>query len=141
MADWPYNTTAWRKLRRAKLDKQPLCQPCRERGTLTPANTVDHNVPIAKGGDAFPPLDGLTSMCARCHNEKTSTFDRGIPKPFARRVKGFDANGNPFDGGDDWYGGASDHGKTGGGETVGGYGRYLVSTSIQTENTDDLGFA
>lgn len=105
MADWPYNTAAWRKLRAAKLASQPLCQPCKVRGALTPANTVDHNTPVSKGGDPFPALEGLTSMCARCHNRKTATFDRGTPKPFARKVKGFDANGNPIDPDDAWHGG------------------------------------
>lgn len=110
MAEWPYNTTTWQKLRKRKLAETPLCEPCRVRGDLVTANTVDHNTPIAKGGQPFPPLDGLTSMCAKCHNEKTATFDRGKPKPFARRVKGFDALGNPVDQSDEWHtGGVSNH--------------------------------
>lgn len=108
MADWPYNTTAWRKLRLSKLASEPLCEPCRIRGELTTANTVDHNTPVNAGGQPFPPLDGLTSMCARCHNEKTATFDKGNPKPFARRVKGFDENGSPLDPADPWSGGGLD---------------------------------
>ncbi|HBF31123.1 HNH endonuclease [Rhizobium sp.] len=120
MADWPYNTTAWKKLRLAKLTHEPLCQPCGVRGQLTPANTVDHNVAIKAGGAPFPPLEELTSMCARCHNEKTSTFDRGTPKPFARQVKGFDAFGNPVDTNDGWYGGGSNHQKSRGSGPLGG---------------------
>jgi 5-methylcytosine-specific restriction enzyme A len=106
MADWPYCTAAWRKLRLAKLAIEPLCQPCKARGHLTSANTVDHIKPIADGGAAFPPLDQLMSMCARCHNEKTAANDRTHTKPFARKVKGVDANGNPVDPSDGWHTGA-----------------------------------
>jgi 5-methylcytosine-specific restriction endonuclease McrA len=105
MADWPYNTGAWRKLRAAKLVAAPLCEHCKARGVLVRANTVDHNTPIAKGGAPFPALEGLTSLCERCHNEKTATHDRGMAKPFARRFKGFDASGNPIDPADEWHGG------------------------------------
>ncbi|MGE6739661.1 HNH endonuclease [Allorhizobium pseudoryzae] len=114
MANWPYNTTAWRKLRAAKLKASPLCQHCKERGLLKPANAVDHNIPIAKGGEPFPALEDLTSLCEPCHNEKTASHDRGQAKPFARRFKGFDTNGNPLDKSDDWHGGgASNHQKRG----------------------------
>ncbi len=58
VADWPYNTTAWQKLRRAKLSAEPLCQPCSLRGDLRPAKAVDHVLPINGGGDPFPDLDG-----------------------------------------------------------------------------------
>jgi 5-methylcytosine-specific restriction enzyme A len=97
MAKWPYNTAAWQRLRLTKLASEPLCQPCKLRGKITTAKAVDHITPIARGGDAFPPLDGLMSMCERCHNEKTAAHDRKHKKPFARRFKGFDANGNPVD--------------------------------------------
>ena len=110
MADWPYNTTAWRKLRQLKLKASPLCHHCKLRGQLVVANTVDHNTPVSKGGEPFPALDELTSLCSPCHNAKTATHDRGNAKPFARRVPGFDVNGNPVDPDDDWHGGgASDH--------------------------------
>lgn len=112
MADWPYNTSTWRKLRAAKLRSSPLCEHCIERQQFTPAKAVDHNVPVSKGGDPFPPLAELTALCERCHNEKTATHDRGEAKPFARRFKGFDADGNPLDKADGWHsGGASDHGR------------------------------
>jgi 5-methylcytosine-specific restriction enzyme A len=136
MANWPYNTTEWKRLRKAKLARQPHCEPCAKRGVATPANTVDHTLPIAKGGHPFPAFSGLISMCPSCHNSKTATFDRGRQvKPFARRVKGFDANGNPVDASDDWHGGGgSNHGKRAGAETVEGLGRYLVS-----DDENDIG--
>lgn len=103
MADWPYNTTAWQKLRKAKLEADPLCHPCSLRGVLTPANTVDHVKAIADGGMPFPPLDGLMSMCPPCHSVKTRAVDHPRSAPGSRKFKGFDANGNPVDPDDEWH--------------------------------------
>lgn len=102
MASWPYNTTAWRDLRRAKLSDQPLCEVCLRREVVTIANTVDHIVAIEKGGEPFPPLDSLMSMCTACHNSKTARMDRGNSKG-GSRFKGCDVDGNPLDDDDDWH--------------------------------------
>lgn len=104
MARWPYHTSAWKKLRLAKLAEEPLCYACRLYGRTVEAIAVDHMKAIAAGGEPFPPLDGLMSLCESCHNEKTATMDGRSRKPFARRFKGFDASGNPIDPGDDWHG-------------------------------------
>jgi hypothetical protein len=140
MADWPYCTAAWRKLRLAKLAREPLCQPCKARDHLTSANTVDHIKPIAEGGEAFPPLDQLMSMCARCHNEKTAANDRTNTKPFARKIKGVDAAGNPVDPGDGWHGGGSNHQNEAGRGPMSPIERYLVSGQ-GADTIDDFGFA
>lgn len=97
MAAWPYNTGTWQRLREAKLSTQPLCEPCLRREVVEPANTVDHIVSIASGGDPFPPLDGLMSMCAPCHNAKTNAVDHPNASGFRRALKGFDVDGNPID--------------------------------------------
>lgn len=84
-----------------------------------------------------------SGMCERCHNEKTAANDRQHKKPFARKVKGFDANGNPFDTSDAWHrgGGGLNH------ENGSGYGPtwesgiYLVSGAQAIDEADDLGFA
>lgn len=107
MADWPYNTAAWQRLRRLKLDVEPMCEPCADVGRIEAANTVDHIVPISAGGHPFPAIDGLTSMCARCHSAKTA---RGVEAGGARTTrallprKGCDANGNPLDPAHRWHG-------------------------------------
>jgi 5-methylcytosine-specific restriction endonuclease McrA len=62
---------------------------------------VDHIVAINKGGPAFPPLDGLMSMCEACHNAKTNAVDHPNASGFRRALKGFDLEGNPIDG-DGW---------------------------------------
>lgn len=99
MADWPYNTAQWQSLRRAKLAESPLCEPCYARRKITVAVVVDHIAAITKGGDPFPALSGLSSMCARCHNIKTRAFDTRTGK---RIIKGCDVNGYPLDPSHHW---------------------------------------
>lgn len=113
MAKWPYCTSQWKKLRLVKLAQCPVCHICDLRGETVEANTVDHVLPVSQGGPAFPALDGLMALCERCHNEKTSGFDRVAGSVTGRRFKGCDANGNPTDPADGWFegegGGGRDH--------------------------------
>lgn len=90
-----YDTARWKRLRALKLSTSPLCEPCERRGKLKPANHVDHIVSITSGGDPFPPLSDLMSMCAPCHSIKTCAKDRAGGKGVA--AKGCDANGHPLD--------------------------------------------
>lgn len=95
MADWPYNTAAWQRLRKVKLADRPLCQACERRGLVVDACHVDHMLAIAAGGDAFPAIDGLMSLCHRCHSEKTSAMDRAGGNGL--RFKGVGPDGLPID--------------------------------------------
>jgi 5-methylcytosine-specific restriction endonuclease McrA len=70
---------------------------------LVEAKVVDHITPISKGGPAYPTLDGLMALCARCHNEKTASFDRQGGNVLSRRFKGCSADGNPVDPDDGWF--------------------------------------
>lgn len=103
MAEWPYSTATWKRLRLAKLSANPLCYACELRGRIIQAVAVDHVKAIKAGGDPFPPLEGLMGLCERCHNEKTNAVDRPDRSALGRRFKGFDVNGNPIDPGDDWH--------------------------------------
>ena len=105
MAKWPYCTSQWQRLRLAKLAASSVCAICEMRGETTEANTVDHIKAIRQGGDPFPDLDGLMSLCEACHNEKTANVDRRHDNPTGRRFKGCDAAGNPVDPADGWWGG------------------------------------
>lgn len=95
MADWPYSTAAWARLRKAKLSETPLCDTCAMRGRRVIAEAADHIVSIASGGEAFPPLEGLRSLCTPCHSIKTNALDRAGGKGVA--IKGCDVNGLPLD--------------------------------------------
>ncbi|MBO1038194.1 HNH endonuclease [Brucella pituitosa] len=143
MADWPYNTIAWKKLRLAKLNAEPLCYACKMLGRYVPAKAVDHIDAIAKGGEPFPPLNGLMSLCIPCHNSKTNAVDHPNAKSGKRRaLKGFDMDGNPIDPNDDWHGEGGEnhqnHSDRGPGSKN---GKYLVSQGQVIDTDDDLGFS
>ena len=70
MSKWPYNTQRWQRLRRQKLRQNPLCEDCLKRQLVIPAVAVDHFWPIRAGGDAYPPLNQLTSLCIRVTTTK-----------------------------------------------------------------------
>jgi len=95
LAKWPYNTSQWQKLRKAKLAQQPLCEVCTRMGKATAASHVDHILAISAGGHPFPPLEELMSMCPPCHSIKTNAMDRANGSGIA--MKGCDVNGDPLD--------------------------------------------
>lgn len=96
MADWPYSTEAWKRLRRAKLAQDPLCEYCPP-GHPTTATQVDHKQAICNGGDPWA-WDNLASCCQSCHSSKTAADKQS--KPWRR--KGCDAQGRPLDGSHWW---------------------------------------
>lgn len=95
MADFPYNLKAWARLRRLKLNLAPLCEPCAARGKNVVANVVDHVIAISMGGDPFPPLSGLRSMCQACHNAKTRNVEKAGGSGL--ETHGIGADGFPVD--------------------------------------------
>lgn len=65
------NSRAWRKLSKAKLAADPLCEDCLECDRITPAVEVHH----LKKRSLFPELalvwSNLLSSCKRCHAVRT----------------------------------------------------------------------
>lgn len=105
MADYPYNTARWKRLRLRHLAMHPTCEACSEAGRLTIANTVDHRTPISAGGEPFPSHEGLTSLCPSCHSRKTARGPEAGAVRSTRKVqprKGCDASGNPTDPAHPW---------------------------------------
>lgn len=103
MANWPYWTTQWQRLRYAHLSIEPACRSCRERGRLVMANTVDHVIPISKGGPAFPDHEGLASYCGPCHSAKTARGDEAGAIKTTKPRKGCNADGSPLDPSHPWH--------------------------------------
>lgn len=61
----------WRRLSEQHRAKNPLCKNCWDNGITTPADDVDHIVPIYKApGRKYDPTN-LQSLCKKCHIEKT----------------------------------------------------------------------
>lgn len=89
------NSARWRKLRRDKLAKTPLCERCQQGGKITPATEVHHIRPVEtalimwqKQSLMFDPHN-LLSLCHDCHrlihiemkqNSKASNEQRNIEK-------------------------------------------------------------
>lgn len=102
MGGFPYNTQRWKRLRLSKLQAQPLCEQCRQDGITTPANVVDHVQPIRHGGDPFPALDGLASLCASCHGAKTARGIEAGAVRTSRPRRGCTPDGRPIDSSHPW---------------------------------------
>jgi 5-methylcytosine-specific restriction enzyme A len=99
VAKWPYTTQRWQRLRRLKLQEKPLCELCIKIGRIEPATVVDHLVAIKAGGDPYPPLYALMSLCAPCHNTKTRVVEQ-LGREFT--VRGCDERGYPLDPNHPW---------------------------------------
>ena len=48
-----------------------MCEECLKVGRLTPAQMVDHIVPINKGGASLD-IENLQSLCNACHARKSA---------------------------------------------------------------------
>ena len=102
MSVWPYNTANWQRLRKLKLQTNPLCESCSrlDRNRLVPATCVDHIIAINDGGHPFPALDGLAALCTSCHNRKTRIVEQQGKQLLD---KGCDASGMPLDSNHPFY--------------------------------------
>ena len=76
MSVWPYSTRRWQRLRQLKLRACPLCTACLAQNRIEQATVVDHVVAITAGGDPFPALDKLASLCTSCHSQKTRNVEQ-----------------------------------------------------------------
>ena len=57
----------WHKLRTMYLKHNPLCERCRAKGRVTPADTVHHIKPVAQYPELRLNWDNLMSLCRECH--------------------------------------------------------------------------
>ena len=66
-----YGTARWRKLSERKRRMSPLCESCKAKGIIRPADMVDHIHEIADGGAPFD-IANTQPLCNSCHGEKTN---------------------------------------------------------------------
>jgi len=66
-----YTSTAWRKIRAQVIGRDPLCVRCLDNNRLVDTTTVDHIVPINRGGARLD-LTNLQGLCSSCHNAKSA---------------------------------------------------------------------
>ena len=62
--------SAWVRIRNRYIAAHPLCELCKERGELTPAEQVHHIVPLSQGGTHDE--SNLRSLCSSCHSGITA---------------------------------------------------------------------
>ena len=86
----------WQRLRRRKLQVDPLCEDCRSRGRATLAEEVDHIIRITERPDLRLDWANLRSLCQKCHAAKSAAERSGRP------VRGCDVFGNPTDPAHPW---------------------------------------
>ena len=55
--------------RKRRLALEPLCRDCKAKGRITPAQVVDHILPLAKGGPDTD--DNCRALCQPCHLVRT----------------------------------------------------------------------
>ena len=66
-----YNSKAWRSLRNYKIQMNPLCEHCEEKGLTEPGKEIDHVVAIKDNGPMLS-LSNLQTLCRSCHASKSS---------------------------------------------------------------------
>ncbi len=68
------------KLRRQRLDAEPLCRDCKAKGITKAAKTPDHIKPLSLGGTDTN--DNIRCLCTECHDIRTrEQFGQKAPRP------------------------------------------------------------
>lgn len=71
-------TARWAKYSKQYRKRHPLCEHCKERGDVSPAEHVDHIVPVSGPDDpGFWDPTNHQALCVPCHNAKTATEREG----------------------------------------------------------------
>lgn len=66
-----YGNTTWRRLRRIKLSRDPLCVQCLAIGRVVSAGEVDHIKSVKEYPELRLVYDNLQSLCETHHSQKT----------------------------------------------------------------------
>ena len=76
-----YNSPAWRRLRKLKLQRNPVCEICYAAGRVTGAVIVDHIRAVRDCPEDRLSMDNLQSVCLSCHSRKTRKEEAARRKP------------------------------------------------------------
>ena len=67
-----YKSKEWKKLRKLKIQKDPLCEECLKCGIITPVDCVHHKIWLTQKNITDPSvtlnINNLQSLCYECHN-------------------------------------------------------------------------
>ncbi|MBP0634891.1 HNH endonuclease [Cupriavidus sp. AcVe19-6a] len=92
-----YACAAWRKLRRAHLDRHPYCEMCADLGDVVPGTVVDHRTPHRGNWTLFLDDRNLQTLCSTHHDAVKQAFEK------SGLLRGADADGMPLDPAHPWY--------------------------------------
>jgi len=73
-----YHQIGWKKLRRAQLSRQPLCQSCLAGQRIKEASVVDHIFTWSHIGEHAFFNNVFQSLCTGCHADKTKLEAGGV---------------------------------------------------------------
>lgn len=58
--------------RERRLNAEPLCRDCKQKGQSTPSEEIDHIVPLSAGGQDTD--NNVRALCRRCHASRTRGY-------------------------------------------------------------------
>lgn len=71
-----YKTSAWKRLRKSQLNREPLCRFCKRKGIITQGNTVDHISPHRGKMEKFFDITNLQTLCKSCHSSTKQRIEK-----------------------------------------------------------------
>jgi 5-methylcytosine-specific restriction enzyme A len=70
-----YDSTEWRKVRKMKLSRDPLCEVCLQVGRCVMADMVHHSIPVKSDRERLN-MAYLVSLCHGCHNKVEGEIEK-----------------------------------------------------------------
>jgi 5-methylcytosine-specific restriction protein A len=86
-----YNRSQWKRLRKAKLQRNPCCERCLKLGYVELATVVHHKVAHRGNEQLFLDIDNLEALCKPHHDGEAQSEEK---QGYSRAV---DNNGWPLD--------------------------------------------
>lgn len=63
-----YSTAGWKSIRKRRLETDPLCCRCSQRGLIVPSDTVNHIKPHRGNRALFFCYENTEAVCKICHD-------------------------------------------------------------------------
>jgi 5-methylcytosine-specific restriction protein A len=74
-----YHTSRWTRYAKAYKAENPICRRCESKGIITPAEVVDHIIPLEICDDPWN-AENHQPLCKKCNNAKAAEDKKMINK-------------------------------------------------------------